>query len=162
VTRTRLATAAPDWAQVYDEQWPRVLGFFRYRLGETPDLEELTARTFEKAWPSRHEYEHDADGFTTWLLTIARYVALDHLYARTAPHAVMQPDADGREVRLKRLSPRERELIAFKYGAGLTKPAIARATGVSERSVAAILQRAVEALASAGWMDVNVNVTLRS
>src|SRR5918996_491840 len=74
--------AEPDWDQVYAEQLPRVLNFFRYRLGPTADVEDLTARTFEKAWRARHGYRRDLAGFATWLLTIARNVAIDHLRAR--------------------------------------------------------------------------------
>ena len=43
------------------------------------DVEELTARTFEKAWRARHRYRRDLSGFSTWLLTIARHVAIDYL-----------------------------------------------------------------------------------
>jgi RNA polymerase sigma-70 factor, ECF subfamily len=78
----RFVAAEPDWEQVYAEQLPRVLNFFRYRLGVTPDVEDLTARTFEKAWRARHRYRRDVAGFATWLLTIARNVAIDHLRAR--------------------------------------------------------------------------------
>src|ERR671915_1678647 len=78
----RWVTAEPDWEQVYAEQLPRVLNFFRYRLGDTADVEDLTARTFEKAWRARHGYRRDVAGFATWLLTIARNVAIDHLRAR--------------------------------------------------------------------------------
>jgi RNA polymerase sigma-70 factor (ECF subfamily) len=74
--------AEPDWEQVYAQQLPRVLNFFRYRLGDTPDVEDLTARTFEKAWSARHRYRRDVAGFSTWLLTIARNVAIDHGRAR--------------------------------------------------------------------------------
>src|SRR5215213_9408503 len=78
----RFMAAEPDWEQVYAEQLPRVLNFFRYRLGDTADIEDLTARTFEKAWRARHGYRRDVAGFATWLLTIARNVAIDHLRAR--------------------------------------------------------------------------------
>jgi RNA polymerase sigma-70 factor (ECF subfamily) len=44
------------------------------------------------------------------------------------------------------LPPRQRELIALKYGADMTNRAIARATGLSESNVGTILHRAVEAL----------------
>ncbi len=54
--------AEPDWDQVYAEQLPRVLNFFRYRLGNTADVEDLTARTFEKAWRARHRYRRDSPG----------------------------------------------------------------------------------------------------
>src|SRR5918999_5159807 len=79
--------AEPDWEQVYAEQLPRVLNFFRYRLGDTADAEDLTARTFEKAWRARDRYRRDVAGFSTWLLTIARNVAIDYLRA----HHVHEP-----------------------------------------------------------------------
>src|SRR4051812_50179110 len=72
----------PDWDEVYAAQLPRVLNFFRYRLGHTADVEDLTARTFEKAWRARHRYRRDLAGFSTWLLTIAPNVSTDHLRAR--------------------------------------------------------------------------------
>ena len=80
----RWVAAEPDWDQVYAEELPRVLNFFRYRFGDTADAEDLTARTFEKAWRARHRYR-DVAGFATWLLTIARNVAIDHVRARR-PH----------------------------------------------------------------------------
>ena len=78
----RWVAAEPDWEQVYAEQLPRVFNFFRYRFGNSADAEDLTARTFEKAWRARHRYRRDVAGFATWLLTIARNVAIDHLRAR--------------------------------------------------------------------------------
>jgi RNA polymerase sigma-70 factor, ECF subfamily len=159
--------AEPDWDQVYAEQLPRVLNFFRYRLGDTADVEDLTARTFEKAWRARHRYRRDLAGFSTWLLTIARNVAIDHLRARQRPliyepldvaaalpspdhtpeqQAVHQSEAQRLAALLATLEPRQRELIAMKYGAGMTNRAIADATGLSESNVGTILHRAVETL----------------
>jgi RNA polymerase sigma-70 factor (ECF subfamily) len=157
-------TAEPDWDQVYAEQLPRVLNFFRYRLPSAADAEDLTARTFEKAWRARHRYRRDLGGFSTWLLTIARHVAVDYLRARqrhesldaatTVPspgrtpedRAVRQSDADRLAGLLATLEPRQRELIAMKYGADMTNRAIADATGLSESNVGTILHRAVETL----------------
>lgn len=160
----RWVAADPDWEQVYAEQLPRVLNFFRYRLGDTADAEDLTARTFEKAWRARHRYRRDVAGFATWLLTIARNVAIDHLRARQPyepldmaaavpspghtpeQQAVHQSDAQRLAELLATLPARERELISMKYGAGLTNRAIAHATGLSESNVGTILHRAVESL----------------
>jgi RNA polymerase sigma-70 factor (ECF subfamily) len=154
----------PDWDQVYTEQLPRVLNFFRYRLGSTADVEDLTARTFEKAWRARHRYRRDLAGFSTWLLTIARNVAIDHLRARQryepldiaaavpAPdhtpeqQVVQQSEAERLGALLLTLEPRQRELIAMKYGAEMTNRAIADATGLSESNVGTILHRAVDTL----------------
>lgn len=38
-----------DWDAVYADQAPRVYNYFRFRLGRDADVEELTARTFERA-----------------------------------------------------------------------------------------------------------------
>jgi RNA polymerase sigma-70 factor (ECF subfamily) len=156
--------AEPDWEQVYAEQLPRVHNFFRYRLGDMADVEDLTARTFEKAWRARHRYRRDLAGFATWLLTIARNVAIDHLRARQLheplevadavpssddtpeQQAVQQSEAQRLAALLATLPARQRELIAMKYGADMTNRAIARATGLSESNVGTILHRAVESL----------------
>lgn len=157
--------AAPDldWDVVYAEQLPRVYNFFRYRLGDRPDVEDLTAVTFEKAWRARHRYRRDLAGFTTWLLTIARNVAIDHFRA-SRPHVPLDDaaevaagatpeDAAIRQSNLARLSAlmaalpdRDRELLAFKYGAAMTNREIAKLTGLSESNVGTIVHRAVQAL----------------
>jgi RNA polymerase sigma-70 factor, ECF subfamily len=160
----RWVAAEPDWEHVYAEQLPRVLNFFRYRVGDTADVEDLTVRTFEKAWRARHGYRRDVAGFSTWLLTIARNVAIDHVRARQRhqpldvaaaiasadetpeQHAINQSDAQRLTSLLAMLPPRQRELIAMKYGAGMTNRAIARATGLTESTVGTILHRAVEEL----------------
>jgi len=44
------SAAELDWNAVYAAQLPRVYNYFRFRLGRHSDIEELTRRTFEKAW----------------------------------------------------------------------------------------------------------------
>src|SRR5688572_23060276 len=159
-----IAAVEPDWDAVYAEQLPRVYNFFRYRFGPSVDVEDLTARTFEKAWRARHRYRRDIAGFATWLLAIARNVAADHIRARRRyeplhvaaavpspdhtpeQQAVQQSEAQRLAALLATLEPRQRELIAMKYGAGMTNRAIADATGLSESNVGTILHRAVETL----------------
>lgn len=154
----------PDWDAVFAEELPRVYNFFRYRFGDVPDVEDLTSRTFEKAWRARDRYRRDLAGFSTWLVSIARNVAVDHVRARRTylpidaaepvaasartPEevAIHNSEADRLASLLASLSDRERELIALKYGAGLTNRAIARATGLSESNIGTILHRAVTAL----------------
>lgn len=159
----RWATREPDWDAVYAEALPRVYNFFRYRFGASADAEDLTARTFEKAWRERHRYRRDVTAFSTWLFTIARNVGADHYRRsqRLAPLSAASEIASGRSpedealqrsdaARLARLlvtlPDRDRELLALKYGAGMNNRAIARATGLSESNVGTILHRAVQAL----------------
>jgi RNA polymerase sigma-70 factor (ECF subfamily) len=159
-----IGAADLDWDAVYAEQLPRVYNFFRYRLGDRADVEDLTAVTFEKAWRARDRYRRDLAGFTTWLMTIARNVAIDYFRAsrplvpldnaaEVADAAATPEDAAVRRSNLARLSllmaalpDRERELLAFKYGAGMTNREIARLTGLSESNVGTIVHRAVQGL----------------
>lgn len=157
------SAAEPDWDAVFAEQLPRVYNFFRYRTGGDAVAEDLTSRTFEKAWRARHRYRSDVAGFGTWLLSIARNVAVDHVRSRRehlALDAAEQiaatgtPEDDGARdsdlarlaVLLEGLTEREQELVALKYGAEATNRAIARLTGLSESNVGTILHRVVQTL----------------
>jgi RNA polymerase sigma-70 factor, ECF subfamily len=153
----------PDWEAVYSEHLPRVYNFFRYRIGNDAIAEDLTSRTFEKAWSARRRYRRDLAGFATWLLSIARNVATDHLRAQRR-HAPLEaaanvasdgtPEDDNARVSdlarltmlMQCLPKREQELLALKYGAEATNRAIARLTGLSESNVGTILHRAVKTL----------------
>ncbi len=158
-----VAAAEPNWDAVYAEQLPRVYNFFRYRLGNEAHAEDLTSRTFEKAWAARSRYRRDLAGFATWLLTIARNVAADYFRAhrphlpleaaedvpaRDTPHDDVAKGSDLARLAalLKQLPQREQELVALKYGAEATNRAIAELTGLSESNVGTILHRAVQTL----------------
>jgi len=155
-------TQTMDWNAVYADELPRVYNFFRYRVYDHQAAEDLTATTFEKAWRNRDRYRRDRSGFSAWLFTIARNVAVDYYRRRRADvplKADLPSDAtpldEAQQHRddiqqLKRLlaplPPRERELIALKYGAGLTNRAIAQLVGLSETNVGTILHRVVKQL----------------
>jgi RNA polymerase sigma-70 factor (ECF subfamily) len=159
------SAATPDWDQVYRDQLPRVYNFFRYRLGNDAVAEDLTSRTFEKAWRARQRYRRDLSAFGTWLLRIARNVAVDHLRS-SRNHAPLDAASDAPadttpehdEMRrsdfshlatlVAKLSEREQELLALKYGAGATNRAIAELTGLTESNVGTLLHRAVQTLRS--------------
>ena len=155
-------TQTVDWNVLYADELPRVYNFFRYRMYDHQVAEDLTATTFEKAWRSRNQYRRDRSGFSTWLFTIARNVAIDY-YRRRRTDVPLKADLPSDAVslgeaqqhrddiqQLKRLlaplPPRERELIALKYGAGLTNRAIAQLVGLTETNVGTILHRVVKQL----------------
>lgn len=156
-----------DWDALFREQLPRVYNYFRYRVGNDTEAEDLTSITFEKAWRARARYRRDLASFATWLFVIARNVAADH-YRRQRPHAPLEAAAEiaggrtpeeemverseiGRLGKLvESLPERDRHLLALKYGAELTNRAIARHTGLSESNVGTALHRTIQAL-RAGW-----------
>jgi RNA polymerase sigma-70 factor (ECF subfamily) len=154
-----------DFKEVYQQELPRIFNFFRYQFGDDAIAEDLTADTFEKAWRNRDRYQRDLSALSTWLFTIARRVAVDH-YRKQRPTATLDqiaelPSEDQTEdaaqqrediarlsILLSRLAEHERELVALKYGAGLTNRAIASLTGMTESNVGVTLHRAVQFLRS--------------
>ena len=97
------------------------------------------------------------------MFTIARNVATDHFRRkdRELPLEVANEQADPASLEetvqqnhdfaqlisiLSGLPARERELVAFKYGAGLNNREIARLMRLSESNVGTILNRTVEKL----------------
>lgn len=163
-----LAPAVPveavDWDAVYREEMPRVFNYLRYRGLDQATAEDLTSATFEKAWRARDRYRKDRSAVSTWLLAIARNVAIDH-FRRKRPEVPFVEDAArdeetpetaalraGQSLRLtellRALPERERELLALKYGADATNRAIATLTGLSESNVGTILHRTVVSLRS--------------
>lgn len=160
-----LSTDEVDWDAAYADQLPRIYNYFRFRLASDADAEDLTSRTFEKAWSARERYRRDLAGFSTWLFRIAQNVGVDYLRSRRA-HAPLEvaldlptdmtPEGDvERGSDLQRLAAltaslpeRERELIALKYGAAISNRTIAQLTGLSESNVGTILSRTVQTLRS--------------
>jgi len=152
-----------DWHECYEKLLPKVFHYFWYRVGDRALAEDLTATSFEKTWKSRDRFRHDLGKFDYWVLGIARKVAVDYFrkYKATIPlddpsvisssHLIEEKFEEDEKVKtlqgqLQRLSPRERELIAYKYGAEFSNRQIAHLTGLTESNVGVILYRTVERL----------------
>jgi RNA polymerase sigma-70 factor (ECF subfamily) len=167
---TYIVASEIDWEAAYKEYLPRVYNFFRYRVNDRTLAEDLTSTTFEKAWRGRSRFRRDLSSFSTWLFTIAHNVATDHFRRRgnnislETMREPVDPDsleevvqhnhnAEWLRARISQLPARERELIAFKYGAGLNNREIARLTHLSESNVGIILYRVVAKLRTE--MEVN-------
>lgn len=166
-----VSASEADFERLYLSELPRVYNFFRYRVGDGQLAEDLTSETFEKAWRHRNRYRRDLAAFSTWLFTIARRVAQDH-YRRhrieipldevrqTSTDEMMEDVAQRHAdfarltVLLARLEDRERDLVALKFGAGLTNRTIARLSGLTESNVGVILHRTLQTLRS-NWENEN-------
>src|SRR5688572_26825878 len=159
-------TREVDWEAAYHKDVPRLYNFFRYRVGNNDVAEELTAETFEKAWRDRHRYRYDLAAFSTWLFIIAKQVVADYLRKphpevplmaavhvteeETVESLVQQrSDFERLSALLARLTDRDRELFALKYGSGLTNRMIAQVSGMSESNVGTILHRLTQQLRAA-------------
>jgi RNA polymerase sigma-70 factor (ECF subfamily) len=127
--------------------------------------EDVTALAFERAFRRRALFNPRRGSERAWLFGIARNAALDELRRLKRVTALLhEPDAatDAGEdelegslrratvrAALSRLSPRERELIALKFHAGLSNPDLARVLGVSESNAGTLLHRTITKLRKA-------------
>jgi RNA polymerase sigma-70 factor (ECF subfamily) len=167
VLKWLVSLAAPasdvDWDALYRRELPRIYNFFRYRTGDSALAEDLTSITFEKAWRARHQHRRDLSAFSTWLFAIARNVAVDHFRRRRmelpieelheAPAPGDLEEDTHRRLEFRRLSEllaelpdRERELLALKYGSGLTNREMTALTGMSESNIGTVLHRTLQRL----------------
>jgi RNA polymerase sigma-70 factor (ECF subfamily) len=161
------AVAEPAaFAAIYDHYFPRVYNYARYRVGDAPTADDLTAQVFERVLVKIGEYRPERRPFAAWLFAIARNAVNDHLRAQRRhpwlslealrdrasatppPEEIAERDESRSELleAVARLSERERELVALKFAAGLTNRTIAELTGLSEGHVGVILYRAVRRL----------------
>jgi RNA polymerase sigma-70 factor (ECF subfamily) len=166
---------APDTA-IGQSAWERFEALYRSSrddvyayvmtlLGERAAAEDVTALAFERAYRRRRTFDRKRGDQRAWLFGIARNAALDELRRRrrlarlaSDPADAFEAGAvtdDGAEVALRRaavrnalatLSPREREIVALKFHAGMSNAEVARVIGVSESNAGTLLYRTMEKL----------------
>ena len=146
---------------MYDEHVWRVYGFFAYRLGSRDTAEDLTQATFERALRAWSRFDPRRASESTWLLAIARNLLIDH-YRRDKSGLTEPIDEDlaplvpGPEeqamassellVALARLTEREREVLALRFGGDMSGPEIAQLMNLSLANVQQILSRSLRKL----------------
>ena len=161
-----------DLEEVYIEHVARIYNFFRYRVGNAQDAEDLTATTFAQAWRNQSAFNPDRGKAIAWLFGIARRLVSRHYQKKKAlqfppdsfdmenAHSVTGPlqsglieDIADHHARLEKLHKllsnlpdRDQALFAMKYGADMTNREIAKITGLSETNVGTILHRATAKL----------------
>jgi RNA polymerase sigma-70 factor (ECF subfamily) len=132
-------------------------------LRDPMTAEDVTALAFERAYRRRRLFDPRRGSERAWLFGIARNAALDELRKRkrTATLAAepedvdSSPAEDGEDSIVRRttvraalddLSPREREIVALKFHAGLTNQELAKVLGVSESNAGTMLHRTMDKL----------------
>ncbi|MBA3867329.1 MAG: sigma-70 family RNA polymerase sigma factor [Solirubrobacterales bacterium] len=134
-------------------------------LRDGPAAEEVTATAFERAYRKRSRFDAGRGEPRAWLFGIARNAALDELRRRGRQaelaadpvdfSAAVDETVEQSERRLAvagaldQLEPRERELIALKFFAGLANAEIATVLGVTESNAGTKLHRAITKLREA-------------
>lgn len=152
-----------EFEQMYVEHRERLFGFLVYRTGNRALAEDLLGDVFERAFRARARFDPRRGSQTAWLYAIAVNRLRDHQrraqveraslerIRTTEPASVELPhDAIAERDRVMQalavLSERDQEIVALRFGADLTAPQIARATGQPLTTVEGRLFRALRRL----------------
>ena len=152
---------------VYEQHVWDVYGFLAYRLQSRADAEDLTQVTFERALRAWPRFDPEIASARTWLLAIARNALIDHhrrdrragersisagevgageLPASPGPEeSAFGPDPE-LAAALGRLSDREREVLALRFGGDLGGREIAALLEITLANVQQVSSRALRKL----------------
>jgi RNA polymerase sigma-70 factor, ECF subfamily len=159
---------ADDFAEVYAQQLEAVWRYVRARVPGHADAEDVTSEVFVRAAEGWARYDARRGSISTWLFGIAHHVVADwwRRLGREVPWEPIDIAADSRspsapdpedavlagaaraEVRshLGRLTERERDAVALRFGAGLKAAEVGAVLGVSETAARMLVYRAVTKL----------------
>jgi RNA polymerase sigma-70 factor (ECF subfamily) len=163
-----IAETANSWERfeaLYRSSRDDVYSYAMTLLRDRAAAEDVTAMAFERAYRRRRTFNRRRGEERAWLFGIARNAALDELRRRrrlatlaAEPTDAGEPHADEGDVALRRtavrdaltkLTPREREIVALKFHAGLSNAELARVLGVSQSNAGTLLYRTMEKLRKA-------------
>jgi len=164
--QSRTSSPALDFDALYRAARDDVYAYVATLLRDRSAAEDVTAAAFERAYRKQRTYKAGRGSERAWLFGIARNAALDELRRRRRTAALTadpadleaaspEEDADAALRRaavraaLTRLEPRERELVALKFHAGLANAEIAAVLGVSVSNAGTQLHRAMTKLREA-------------
>ena len=163
---TRTARAGFDFEALYRSSRDDLYAYVAALLRDRHAAEDVTALAFERAFRRHGLFNRRRGSERAWLFGIARNAALDELRRRKRTTAIAaepeDPEAEAPEDRaehalrrstvrtaLATLEPRDRELIALKFFAGLNNAELARVLRVSRSNAGTMLHRAVQKLREA-------------
>jgi RNA polymerase sigma-70 factor, ECF subfamily len=158
--------AVLDFDALYRASRDDVYAYVATLLRDRGAAEDVTAAAFERAYRKQRLFKPGRGSERAWLFGIARNAALDELRRRKRTAALTAEPADllaalpedDAELALRRaavrtalaaLEPRDRELVALKFHAGLSNAEIAGVLGVSVSNAGTQLHRAMTKLREA-------------
>ena len=157
----RLRTGHPDaLADAYRTYGAATFGLLLRLLGDRAAAEDVQQQVFTEVWRRAGDYDPRRAGLLTWVLTIARSRAIDHLRRRVPePRDPQLPDprtvpadADALLERwrvahlLGRLPENERALLRLRFYDELSQSEISAATGIPIGTVKARMVRGLTRL----------------
>jgi RNA polymerase sigma-70 factor (ECF subfamily) len=149
---------------LYDRYADRLYRFARFRMPDPRDAEDLVQRVFLKMIEALPRYQSRGTPFGAWLFRIARNAVIDQHRTRrvnepleAAGHhattirgpedlAVTATELDALASALRQLTDTQREVIAYRFFAGLSPREIGKVMGKREGSIRTLQFRALHTL----------------
>jgi len=152
------------FAQLYERYADRVYAYVALRVGDGPAAEDLTADVFLRALEKSGSFRWRGKPYLAWLLRVAHNAVVDHWRrekrARFVPlnerlrakagdlMSVLEEKLALEELRsaLARLTALQQQVIALRFGSGLSIAETAQAMGRSQGAVKNLQYKALVAL----------------
>jgi RNA polymerase sigma-70 factor (ECF subfamily) len=154
------------FAVIYEHYFSRVYNYIRYRINDPDITDDLTADTFEAILANIKSFHPEKGSFATWAFAIARNTVNTYLrkqkfrnwffidIIKDEASSELEPEQQQLEnemhtqllVAIEHLSTRDQDLLALKFGAGLSNSEISKLTGSNQNNVNVGIYRAVRRL----------------
>lgn len=154
------------FGSLYERYVDRIFSYIYYRTGNRQDAEDLTARTFFRAFGHINDYENRGVPFSAWLYRIAhnlvanwhrdrgrrKVVPLDDLMQAAPPHLAPEGEAEANEEQrellraISHLPDDRQQLLILKFTQELSNVQIGQIMGRTEGAVKSLYHRTLIAL----------------
>ncbi|MGF1503720.1 MAG: RNA polymerase sigma factor [Anaerolineae bacterium] len=154
---------AAAFGELYEATFDRIYSFVRYQVADDALADDITAQVYERVLHGYARFDPQRGSLINWLFGIARNVVREHRRQqrrqptlpldalRERAHESRRPEqivaererSDRLLHAVAGLKPREREILALKFGAGMTNRQIAAVLDLSESNVGTIVYRAL-------------------
>ena len=157
-----------DLAKLFQQYYPRIYNYLRYRVNSVEDAEDLISAIFEQAYAHRAQFDPTRGAFSTWLFRIAHNELVSYYRKNTsrsnwetgaeipADLVASEPSPEAQLVHrealvlmlrcLEHLSERDQEIISLKFAGRLRNNEISEIMDMPEKTVSVVLLRAVRRL----------------
>lgn len=155
-----------DFTYIFETYYKRIYNYIYYRINCNEEAEDLTSEVFEKVMIKINTYSEDKSPFEVWIFAIARNVINDYfrrlkkckVFSMDKLKKLISTEKNPEDVFVKSetndellkalniLNAKERNIIAFKFGANLRNKEIAEIIGITEGNIGVILYRTMKKL----------------
>ena len=157
---------ADAFSELYMRHFDRIYRYAYYKTGHVTTAEDLTEKTFLKAWEAMGRYEQQSCGFLGWLYHIARNVVTDHyrtqkdtvslealpvsleLVGGGTPEEMVarQEEVKRLQAAIAQLPDEQQQVVVLRFIEGISHADVAAIIGKSEGASRVVQCRALAAL----------------